>query len=142
MFRLFGAGGLALAGLVAGATGLATVQREVVEVVFTDPGPDQSGVALSKPIRLQFSADMDPVTFDGHVRIAYSAEDSRDRGEPEPPVIAFTLAYVGADRALVIRPAEPWRRFREVHLHLLDGIRSTTGAPLRPFDLVFTTGGG
>jgi hypothetical protein len=118
-----------------------TGQPEVAEVIFSDPGPNQAGVALKTPIRLQFSANMDAATFDGRVRLAYSAEDSKERGEPEPPAIRFDVTYDPADRALAIRPREPWLRFREVRLLLLEGIQGTSGAPLRPFELVFTTGG-
>jgi hypothetical protein len=133
---------MALAGAIAGGAAWAGVgQPETVEVIFSDPGPNQAGVALKTPVRLQFSDDMDAATFDGRVRLAYSAEDSRERGEPEPPVIEFEVTYVGADRALTIRPRESWLRFREVRLRFLDGIRGVSGAPLRPFELAFTTGG-
>jgi hypothetical protein len=68
-------------------------------------------------------------------------KDSRDRGEPEPPPIAFTAEYDGGDRTQTLRPSKPWERFREVHVGLGSGNRSAAGASLKPFSLVFTTGG-
>src|SRR5215204_5189138 len=98
-----------------------------VEVIFHVPGQDEAGVSLRVPIRLQFSADLDPSTLAGNITVDYSIEDSRDRGEPEAPVIRFTASYDAGDRSVTIRPATPWERFREVRLHLADGIRGTSG---------------
>ena len=115
--------------------------QPAVEVIFHLPRQDEAGVSLRAPVRLQFSADLDPSTLAGNITLQYSVEDSRDRGEPEPPVIRFTATYDGKDRSVTVRPATPWERFREVRLRLSDGIRGTSGAPLTPFALAFTTGG-
>ena len=117
------------------------VQAGAVEVIFATPGADEAGVSLSTPIRLQFSAHLDASTLTDQIALAYSPEDSRERGEPEPPPIDFSTRYDGADRALTIRPTKPWERFREVRLTLGDGIRSAAGERLQPFSLTFTTGG-
>jgi len=116
-------------------------QPAAVEVIFHMPAQDEAGVSLQAPIRLQFSADLDPSTLSNNVTLQYSIEDSRDRGEPEPPAIRFSAAYDGKDRSVTIRPSARWERFREVRLRLAEGIRGTSGAPLAPFALRFTTGG-
>jgi hypothetical protein len=108
---------------------------------FCVPGQDEAGVSLAAPIRLQFSAPLDASTLTGQITLAYSTEDSRERGEPEPPAIDFSTSYDAADRALIVRPMKPWERFREVRLTLSDGISSVSGERLRPFSLRFTTGG-
>jgi hypothetical protein len=116
-------------------------QPEMLEVIFSVPGRDEAGVSLAAPIRLQFSTHLDASTLKDQITLAYSAEDSRERGEPEPPAIDFSTSYDAADRALAIRPTKPWERFREVRLTLGAGIRSATGERLKPFALSFTTGG-
>ena len=116
-------------------------QPAAVEVIFHVPAQDEAGVSLQSPIRLQFSADLDPSTLSNNVTLQYSIADSRDRGEPEPPTIRFTAAYDAKDRSVTIRPSARWERFREVRLRLAEGIRGSSGASLAPFALRFTTGG-
>lgn len=123
------------------ALGAARAQVDRVKVIAHDPAQDAAGVSLSTPIRVQFSADLDRSTLDGQIALAYSAEDSKERGEPEPPAIAYETDYVSKDRTLIIRPVNGWLRFREVRLTLGEGIRSTNGASLERFSLKFTTGG-
>lgn len=127
--------------LAAVGLGAARAQVERVKVIAHEPGQDAAGVGLTTPVRVQFSADLDRSTLDGEIALAYSAEDSKDRGEPEPPAIAYETEYVSKDRSLVIRPVNGWLRFREVRLTLGDGIRGTNGASLERFSLRFTTGG-
>lgn len=131
----------ALAILSCLATAALGGQDQPVTVIFHDPGQDEAGVGLTTPIRLQFSADLDPSTFDGHITLGYSVEDSKERGEPEVPTIVFETHYERADRALVLRPVNGWLRFREIRLALGEGIRSRSGAPLQAFTLRFVTGG-
>ena len=119
----------------------AWTQPAAVEVISHMPGQDEAGVSLQAPIRLQFSADLDPSTLSNNVALQYSIEDSRDRGEPEPPTISFSVVYEAKDRSVTIRPSARWERFREVRLRLAEGVRGTSGAPLAPFALRFTTGG-
>jgi hypothetical protein len=116
-------------------------QPAPIEVIFHAPGQDEAGVSLRAPVRLQFSADLDVSTLPANVTAEYSTEDSRDRGEPQPPAIRVTIAYDGKDRRVTIQPSVPWERFREVRVRLSDGIRGTSGARLAPFALRFTTGG-
>lgn len=122
-------------------TSASAAAQPAVNVIVHAPRQDEAGVSLRAPVRLQFSADLDPSTLAGNITLQYSVEDSRERGEPEPPVIHFTASYDGQDRSVTVRPATPWERFREVRLRLSDGIRNTSGAPLTPFTLAFTTGG-
>jgi hypothetical protein len=140
-----GMGRTAIAIAIAIAAWLASAavggQGTSVTVIFHAPGQNEAGVRLTTPIRLQFSAELDPSTLEGHIALGYSAEDSKERGEPEPPRIAYETEYVRADRAVFIRPVGGWLRFREVRLTLGEGIRSTGGAGLEPFSLTFTTGG-
>lgn len=124
--------------LAAGLTGEPVAS---VAVIAHSPGQNEADVPLDTPIRVQFSADIDPSTLEGQIALAYSAEDSKERGEPEPPAIAFETQYVEAERALIIRPVDGWLRFREVRLTLDEGIRSKAGAALQAFALRFTTGG-
>jgi hypothetical protein len=123
------------------ALAVAAAQAGTVEVIFSAPGHEEAGVPLNAPVRLQFSAPLDGSTLKDQVAIGYSTEDSRERGEPEPPAVAFTVSYEGPDRAVIIRPTQPWERFREVRLTLGVGIRGAAGERLRPFSLRFTTGG-
>lgn len=119
----------------------ALMQPAPIEVIFHAPRQDEAGVSLRAPVRLQFSADLDVSTLPANVTLEYSTEDSRDRGEPQPPAIRFTIAYDEKDRSVTIQPSVAWERFREVRVRLSDGIRGTSGAPLAPFALRFTTGG-
>jgi len=133
---------IAGASLILGMLASAVVSAQpAVEVIFHVPRQDEAGVSVRAPVRLQFSADLDPSTLAGNITLQYSVEDSRDRGEPEPPAIRFTTTYDGKDRSVTVRPETPWERFREVRLRLSDGIRGTSGAALTPFALSFTTGG-
>ena len=132
---------LAALGLVLLAGQAGGGQTDHIEVIFSVPGQDEGGVGLGVPIRLQFSGNLDAASLEGRVVLSYAAEESRERGEPEPPAIGFTLRYEPGDRALTIQPAEPWARFREVRLQLVEGIRAGDGRPLKPYRLSFVTGG-
>lgn len=124
--------------LAAGVTGEPAAS---VAVIAHSPGQNEADVRLDTPIRVQFSADIDPSTLEGQITLAYSAEDSKARGEPEPPRVAYQTEYVAPERTLIITPIGGWLRFREVRLMLDEGIRGADGAPLEPFALRFTTGG-
>ena len=112
-----------------------------VEILFTAPTHGESDVRLTERIRMQLSRDLDPATLKERVRLTYSAADSTERGEPQPPSIAFTTNYTKENRALEIRPAEPLERFRLVKMEILEGVKGTDGGPMAPFTLTFTTGG-
>ena len=112
-----------------------------VEVLFTAPSEGESDVRLTERIRMQLSRDLNAETLKDRVRLTYSATDSKDRGEAQPPSIAFTTNYTRENRALEIRPTEPFERFRLVTLEFLPGVKGTDGGDFLPFKLTFTTGG-
>jgi Bacterial Ig-like domain len=112
-----------------------------VEILFTAPAEGEADVRSTERIRMQLSRDLDPATLKDHVRLTYSAADSKERGEAQPPAIAFTTNYTKENRALEIRPAEPLARFRLVKMEILEGVKGTDGGPMKPFTLTFTTGG-
>jgi hypothetical protein len=105
-------------------------------VIFTAPVADETDVAVSIVVRLQFSWDMDKKTFSDHVRIRYTG-----RNAPVVPPPPFTLTYHDVTRSLEIRfkqPLEPWQRLT---IDLLDGIVAAGGGGLAPWSITFTTGG-
>jgi hypothetical protein len=112
-----------------------------VEVLFTAPAEGEADVRLTERIRMQLSRDLDPATLKDRVRLTYSAVDSKQRGEAQPPSIAFTTNYTKENRALEIRPSEPFERFRLVKMEILEGVKGTDGGAMPPFTLTFTTGG-
>lgn len=112
-----------------------------VEVLFTAPTEGEADVALTTPIRMQLSRDLDPDTLADRIRITYSSTDSRERGEAQPPAVEFTTHYTPENRALEIRPVQPLERFRLVTLEILPGVKGTDNGDVLPFKLTFTTGG-
>jgi hypothetical protein len=112
-----------------------------VEIMFTAPAEGEADVRSTERIRMQLSRDLDPATLKDHVRITYSATDSKERGEAQAPAVAFTTTYTKENRALEIKPSEPLERFRLVKLEILEGVKGTDGGAMRPFTLTFTTGG-
>lgn len=112
-----------------------------VEVLFAAPSEGEADVRLDDRIRLQLSRDLDPATLKDRIRITYAASESRDRGEAQPPTVAFATAYAKENRSLEIRPTQPWERFRTVKVEFLEGIKGTDGGAMAPFTMTFTTGG-
>lgn len=112
-----------------------------VEIVFTAPAEGEADVRSTERIRMQLSRDLDPATLKDRVRITYSAAESKDRGEAQPPSVAFTTNYTRENRALEIKPTGPLERFRLVKLEILEGVKGTDGGAMKPFTLTFTTGG-
>jgi hypothetical protein len=112
-----------------------------VEVLFTAPAEGEADVRLTERIRMQLSRDLNPETLKDRIRITYSSTDSLERGEAQPPSVAFTTTYTRENRALEIRPTEPLERFRVVTLEILPGVKGTDGGDMLPFKLTFTTGG-
>jgi hypothetical protein len=112
-----------------------------VEVMFTAPAEGEADVRLTERIRMQLSRDLNTATLKDRIRITYSSSDSRERGEAQPPSVAFTINYTRDNRALEIRPAEPFERFRVVTMEILPGVKGTDGGDMLPFKLTFTTGG-
>lgn len=112
-----------------------------VEILFTAPTEGEADVRLTERIRIQLSRDLDPATLKDRVRMSYSAAESKERGEAQPPPIALTATYTRENRALEIRPNEPLERFRLVRLEILEGVKGPDGGALAPLTLTFRTGG-
>ncbi len=123
------------------AIAVAPVSATPLEVDFSAPMNGEADVRLDARIRLQFSGDVDASSLTGHIRITYSQSDSVERGEAQPPIVAFGFNYNKGTRALEIRPTQPLERFRRVKVELLEGIVGTDGSALGPWALNFTTGG-
>ena len=111
-----------------------------VEILFTAPTEGEADVRSTERIRMQLSRDLDPATLKDHVRLTYSAADSKERGEAQPPSIAFTTNYTKENRALEIRPTEPLERFRLVKMEILEGVKGTDGGAMAPFTLTLYDG--
>lgn len=112
-----------------------------VEVVFSAPTTGETDVSPAVRVRIQFSRDIVPESVRAQVRVSYLAEDSKERGEPQPPPLVVTPRYLAGNRVLELSFAEPLVRFRVVKIELLDGIRALDGASLVPWVLTFTVGG-
>ena len=110
------------------------------EVIFSAPLPDDVDVPQDTTVRVQFSRDMDPESFDGQVRVAYTSPGGTriDAGAPD---ILFELAYRGRNRVLEIRFEHELERFRSITVELLDGVQANDGTPLPPWTLSFFIGG-
>jgi hypothetical protein len=109
------------------------------EVVFSTPTAGETDADRSGPIRIQFSRDMDPKTFQNHVKVSYVGPPPQGAAETPP---GFTVRYVEGNRALEIRLSSPLDRFRQVKVDLTEGILSNIdNQPLAPYSLTFTTGG-
>lgn len=105
-----------------------------VEVLFTAPAEGETDVRLTERIRMQLSRDLDPSSLKDRVRITYAKAAASDS-------LAFAAAYAKDNRAIEIKPVEPWEPFRLVKIEFLDGIKGTDGGAMAPFTLTFTTGG-
>jgi Big-like domain-containing protein len=110
------------------------------EVVFSAPTSDETDVQLSTNVRIQFSRDIDPSTFRGHVTAKYSEAETRERGEPDTPKIDLTTQYLPGTRVLEVKFANPLERFRTVTVELADGILGSDKQPMKPWTLSFQTG--
>jgi hypothetical protein len=110
------------------------------EVVFSAPTSDETDVALSTSVRIQFSRDINPTSFRGHVTAKYSEAETRERGEPDTPKIEFTTQYLPGTRVLELKFANPLERFRTVTIELQQGVEGTDKQALAPWTLTFQTG--
>ena len=110
------------------------------EVIFSAPTQDDVGIAPDTLVRIQFSRDLDPESFEDQVRIRYHGKETLERGAFPPPPIEFDVEYLKRNRVLEIHFTEPLERFRTVEVELLDGITATDGAVLPPWTLTFALG--
>jgi len=103
-------------------------------VIFSTPIAGEDDVMPNiNHVRVQFSRDIDPTTFRGHVRARYTT------GSNAP--LEFTTQYMPGTRVLELKFAAPLERFAGVTIELQEGIIGTDKQPLAPWSLAFTTGG-
>ena len=109
------------------------------EVIFSAPLADDVDVPRDTTVRVQFSRDMDPDSFDGQVRVRYARPGGPevDAGAEDVPL---ELAYRGRNRVLEIRFEHELERFRSVVVELLDGVTANDGTPMPPWTLSFFVG--
>lgn len=109
------------------------------EAVFSIPVEGEVEVPRDTTIRIQFSRDLDPSTFEDNIRIQYVG--GPPAGQEKPERVAFKVDYNAAARAMEIVFDSPLERFRTVKVELTSGIVGTDKQPLKPFTLTFSTGG-
>jgi hypothetical protein len=107
------------------------------EVIFSAPTADETDVAPTAPIRIQFSRDLDPKTLKGQVLLGYGSPAPKGGAEHLPQA---TTTYDEGRRVMEIKFATPIEPFRMVRIELKEGITGTDGQPLKPYVLTFTTG--
>ena len=110
------------------------------EVIFSAPLPDDVDVPQNTSVRVQFSRDMDPESFDGQVRVAYTRPGGAGI-DADAEEIPFELAYRGRNRVLEIRFDRELERFRSVTVELFDGVTANDGTAMPPWTLSFFVGG-
>jgi hypothetical protein len=110
------------------------------EVVFSMPTQNETEVSWSSAVRIQFSRELNQQTLKDRVRVRYLEEEARARGEPDVPVINFTIQYFPANNVLELKFTENLERYRTVKVDLLEGILATDKQPLQPWTLSFFTG--
>lgn len=104
-------------------------------VIFSAPLAGETDVPTAARVRIQFSRDMKPASFENHVRVRYAGPNAPGA----PP--ASTAAYNDGTRALEIRFKEALARFQTVVVQLEAGVVAIDGQPLKPWALQFSTGG-
>lgn len=104
------------------------------EVVFSAPTGDETDVAPTTSVRIQFSRDMDPATFRGRIRVNYASAAA------DAPTLPLTTNYLPGTRVLEVKFPQPLERFSKVVVQLQDGIMGTDKQALVPWTLTFETG--
>lgn len=112
------------------------IREPAPTVVFSAPVEADTDVERAAPVRIQFSRDMDPKSFQNQIRVSYVG----GQAPSAPP--AFTFRYDQGTRALEIKFNAPLEPFRQVKVELLNGIVSARdNQPIAPWALTFTTAG-
>jgi hypothetical protein len=87
-------------------------------------------------IRIQFSRGLNEKSLPGQLRVSYvGGPPAADGG------LQFQATYDGANRALVLKMAQPFQAFRTVKVEILEGMQAFDGAPVTPWSLTFSVGG-
>jgi hypothetical protein len=109
---------------------------ETAEVVFSSPYEGETDVPVASSVRIQFSRGIDPKSIDGQIRASYVG------GPPEgAPPLEFQHTYDGGTRAIELKFAQPFERFRTLRIELLEGLKAFDGAPVKPTTITFSAGG-
>jgi hypothetical protein len=111
-----------------------TLPLEPVRVVFSSPLDGETDVTPSGVIRIQFSRGLSEASLAGRLRVSYV-------GAPADSTLPVQTTYDGANRALIVKMAQPFEAFRTVKVEILDGIKAFDGAPVTPWSLAFSVGG-
>jgi hypothetical protein len=107
------------------------------EVVFSTPTDGEIDVPLATTVRVQFSRGLDPKSIEGQIRAGYFG------GAPaDVPPVEFQHSYDAANRAIEIKFTRPLDRLRTVRVEFLEGLRTFDGAPVKPWSVTFSLGGG
>ena len=106
-----------------------------VQIVFSSPTDGETDVAAAGAIRIQFSKGLSEASLAGRLRVSYVGAAAPDAGLP------FQTTYDGANRAVVLRMAQPLEAFRTVKVEILDGLKAFDGAPVTPWTISFSVGG-
>jgi len=109
---------------------------ETAEVVFSSPYEGETDVPVGSSVRIQFSRGIDPKSIEGQIRASYVG------GAPDgTPPLEFQHAYDAGTRAIELKFAQPFERFRTLRIELLEGLKAFDGAPVRPTTITFSAGG-
>jgi len=109
---------------------------ETAEVVFSSPYEGETDVPVGSSVRIQFSRGIDPKSIEGQIRASYVG------GPPEgAPPLEFQHAYDLGTRAIELKFAQPFERFRTLRIELLEGLKAFDGAPVKPLTITFSAGG-
>lgn len=109
---------------------------EPAEVVFSSPYEGETDVPVTSSVRIQFSRGLDAKTIDGQIRVTYVGAPS-----DAPAPLEFQQTYDAGTRAIELKFAQPFERFRTLRVELLDGLKAFDGAPVRPTVITFSAGG-
>ncbi len=116
-------------------------QGPAPEVIFSLPTLDDTRVATDALVRFQFSRDMDPESFDGHVEAVYVGAAQTATSPANGGGLEWDVQYQPRNRVLNVSFVEPLLPYRTLEVKLGDGILATDGATLVAYSLSFTTGG-
>ena len=114
-------------------------QGPAPEVIFSAPLDGDVDIPTDANVRLQFSRDMDPESFDERIEVSYVADAASARRTELPPLV-FEANYRGLNRVLEIRFVEPLVAFQTINVRLTEGVAANDGAALAPWSLSFFVG--
>lgn len=110
------------------------------EIIFSAPLADDTDVPSDTTVRIQFSRDMDPDSFQNRITVSYADSQRTSRSVPSTKEMLFGVAYRARNRVLEIAFQEELARFQTLRVDLLEGITATDGVPLKPWALSFFVG--